>query len=83
MDHRHVVGMLLTGPMVVDGEGQHYHMIEGGIMTSTNKDGPGHTHMVEKLKTSGPMPLLDDDSEEDAKKRKKKRKKKSKMPWSY
>lgn len=89
-EHRHVVGLVFSGPMMVDGKEKHYHMLPGGLMTSTDKDGPKHTHTVGELETSGPLPLLNpenDDPEHDgaAKKKKKRRIKKDKKPsgWGY
>lgn len=91
-DHRHVVGLVMTGPMAVDGEGSHFHLLPGGLVTSTDKDGPKHTHTVGNLETSAPLPILDpevEDHEYDGAKAKKIKKKKSpkkpKTPsgWDY
>lgn len=59
LDHRHTVGVVLTGPGVADGDRGHYHKIPGGSKTFTSQDaGPKHVHLLPGgKKTSGPLPL--------------------------
>ncbi len=86
MAHRHVIGMLMTGPDVPDPNGGHYHIISGSMLTSSNEEGPKHTHTFEDKTTSGPLPILrpDKGSTDQVKKKRKTRKKSSpkKTGWS-
>ena len=75
MAHGHTIGVRFTGPDIADGEG-HYHELSDGARTSTDPEGPRHTHSVPSGdRTSGPVPLPGDDPDAESRRRKKKKKK--------
>ena len=90
MAHRHVFdGVRFTGMDVPDGPNNHYHMLPGNQKTSSNPDGPRHTHTTpDGRKTSGPVPLGGphddmDEPHDDEVMGKSKKKKSRKQKWKY
>lgn len=79
MAHRHTVGVRFTGIDVPDGE-LHYHFLGPGERTSSDREGPDHTHQTpDGQTTSKPIELdlgpEDDDSHSSEARHKKKKKK--------